>query len=62
MEGTKGFLVGQDQSLSYILKACSEICVKRGLRKTSTAGIQACCSGAWARVRAFGDVDGLKRA
>lgn len=65
MEGTKGFLVGQDQSLSYFLKACSEICVENGLRKTSYCrhpGIQACCSGGWARVGAFGEVDGLKRA
>lgn len=32
-EGTKGFRVGQDQRVSYILKAHSEICVENSSKE-----------------------------
>lgn len=59
-EGTKGFSVGQEWSLSYILKACSGVCVKKNLKEGKL--LQASKhSGAWARVGALEEMDGWKR-
>lgn len=59
-EVTKAFSVGQDQSLSYIFKACSGVSVRNNLKEGKL--LQASkYSGAWARVGALEEMDEWKR-